>query len=223
VTDGVDESAVIAARALLSREEQTRCDQFRFACDRRDYALSHALLRTSLSRHSDVEPQRWAFDVSAHGKPRLSTPPGLAEQLTFNLSHARGFVACAVTLGTPVGIDVARTDATFDYSPIASTYFSTDEVAHLASCPQDDRMVRFMELWALKEAYAKATGEGLTEAVSDLSFRVERNGIRFRPPHGIDPRAWHFMLFTPQPHYRIALAVEDPHTPAWMFEQGCRS
>jgi 4'-phosphopantetheinyl transferase len=215
LTESLGEPALAVARAMLSDEERSRHDRYRLACDRRDYAVAHALLRASLSRYSEVEPQAWTFDVGAHGRPELTIRAGLGARLTFNLSHARGIVACAITPGAAVGIDVTRTDAAFDYSSIASRYLSPDELVQLDACPPRDRSARFIELWTLKEAYTKATGRGLSEAVSDFGFLIEGDGIRFLPPGNVNPGAWQFGLFALEPHYRIGVAIACRDTPVW--------
>ena len=214
LTESLNEPALAAAHALLSSEERSRFDRYRLARDRRDYAAAHALLRTSLSYYSDVEPQAWTFDVGPYGKPELTIRAGLAG-LAFNLSHARGIVACAITHSAAVGIDVTRTDAAFDCSSIASRCLSPDESVQLDARPPRDRSARFMELWALKEAYTKATGRGLSEAMSDFGFLIEGDTIRFLPPGNVNPRAWQFGLFTLEPNYRIGVAIECRDPLAW--------
>ena len=213
LTESLDAPDVIAARARLSREERTRCDQYRFGCDRRDYVVSHALLRTSLSRYLDVDPKMWTFDAGVHGKPYLTAAAQSGRTLTFNLSHTRGMVACAIASDVPVGIDVVRTDTTFDYPLVASSSFSADELAQLESCRQEeDRAAHFMEVWALKEAYTKATGQGLSADLSGFGFVIDSHVIRFLSPRGVDPHAWQFALFALEPHYRIAVAAECGRT-----------
>src|SRR5215813_3615442 len=90
---------------LLSADEQRRHDRFAFAEDRRDYAAAHALLRRRLSAAVPIPPESWAFEAAPDGKPRLSTACRLDAPLSFNLSHTRGLVACAVAPGVDVGID----------------------------------------------------------------------------------------------------------------------
>ena len=78
LTESWGEPTLARARALLSDEERSRHDRYRLACDRRDYAVSHALLRASLSCDSEVEPQAWTFGVGVYGKPELTIRAGLA-------------------------------------------------------------------------------------------------------------------------------------------------
>ena len=131
----------------------------------------------------------------------------------FNLSHASGIVSCAIAADAAVGIDVERSDLAFDCSPIASRYFSDDEMAQLNRCAPQDRSARFVELWTLKEAYLKATGQGLSEAIRNIGFNVESDRILFRPAGNVDIGAWQFALFTVEPNARIGVAVNCRETP----------
>jgi 4'-phosphopantetheinyl transferase len=205
-TDSMCESALARARALLSPDERSRHDALRHGRDRRDYAAAHALLRTSLSRYGGPEPCAWTFKAGPHGKPDISSPLDPAMPLTFNVSHAPGLVACAIAPGDAVGIDVEDTAARFDCWPVASRYFSPDEITQLEISPPQGRFARFIELWTLKEAYGKATGQGST-VLSDCSFRIDDDRIHFAPPAGAVPGGWQFALFAVQPSFRMAVAI----------------
>ncbi len=211
----LDRSALAAAHALLSAEEKQRHNEFRQPQDRRDYTVAHALLRSALSHYMNIPTDSWTFRVGSCGKPELSVYAGSCANLTFNLSHTRGIVACAIAPGMPVGIDVVRTEPGFEYGAVASRYLSADESVQLDALPARDRSARFMELWALKEAYTKATGRGLSEEVSNVRFLIDGEVIRFLPPRNVDQTRWQFGLFTPAPHFRIALAIECQDTRLW--------
>jgi len=214
LTASMSQPEIAAARRLLSPDERARCDRYRLVSDRRDYAAAHALLRVSLSRCcTNVDPNAWIFDVDAHGKPELMSPRPSAGPLTFNLSHSRGIVACAIAPGTAVGIDVVLIDDEFDYSSIARQCLSSDELVQLEALAPDSRSSRFMELWALKEAYTKATGRGLSERLSDLGFAIDSGRICFLSPRNVASATWRFGLFTPAPQYRLAVAIDCRHTP----------
>lgn len=208
LTESLDDSALAAARSVLSSEECLRHDRFQFARDRRDYAAAHALLRTSLSRYADVSAHAWTFEKDTHGKPKLSPDRcGTGLALTFNLSHARGIVACAIAPGPPVGIDVERTDPTVDWSPVVERYFTRAEIAQLDRCLPSDRAARFAALWTLKEAHIKATGSGLSESLPSPGFDLSGDRIRLLAPANVNAWVWQFTLFAPEPRYRIGVAI----------------
>ena len=219
LTEHLGDRAQIAARGVLSEDERSRCDRYRLAADRRDYAAAHTLLRTSLSRYRNIEPQAWKFVAGTYGKPEHAnrTCPS-RKSLTFNLSRTRGIVACAIAPGAEIGIDVETTNLTFDYSDIMSRYCTREEIAQIERCSKRDRASRFIELWTLKEAYIKAMGGCLTEGLSNFGFQLDGDEIRLVAPGDVDPRTWQFALFAPEPRYRIAVAIACGEVPVWRID-----
>src|SRR5690348_13706484 len=72
-TEGASPQQLAAACAMLSTDEIERHDRLGRTDARRDYALAHALLRTSLSQYFDVAPAKWEFSADSRGKPVLKT------------------------------------------------------------------------------------------------------------------------------------------------------
>jgi 4'-phosphopantetheinyl transferase len=128
---GVPPAALVAHwRTCLDPTELTAADRFRFDEDRATYIAAHWLLRHALTSVGGLPPKEWRFVAGPNGKPRLDRALGPAD-LAFNLSHTRGFVACAVGFGSMIGIDVeacSRTPADLD---IAERFFGASEVAIL--------------------------------------------------------------------------------------------
>jgi len=210
VTDALEEADIATAAAMLSPDEHARYVRLMFARDRRDYAAAHALLRTSLSRYAGVAPRQWRFRTDARGKPSLvATEDGFC--LSFNLSHTHGLVACAITGGAEVGIDVESIDRVVD-DRVAPRFFSARENAALSQCASDAlRARRFFALWTLKEAYVKAIGHGLAHRLDTIAFAVgDDDTIAFMPPADVDATAWHFRLVAPTAHHVLAVAVRQP-------------
>jgi 4'-phosphopantetheinyl transferase len=189
-TERLSAREVASASAVLSPEEQVRLRQLHFPEDRRDFALAHALLRHSLSLYSDTRPEDWQFEAAANGKPFVLQAANAGQKsLVFSLSHTRGLVACAIGSRLALGIDVERLNRRVDIDAIAPLCLSPSELESLKHSPEPERQARFIELWVLKEALAKATGKGLS-------------GLK-EPPGG----EWHFELLRPTPRYRLAIAA----------------
>jgi 4'-phosphopantetheinyl transferase len=212
-TDALDAAAIAAAASVLSDEERERYRRFHFARDARDYAAAHALLRHTLSLGGDRMPAEWQFEKTHAGKPLLiGDGTGRA---SFSLSHTRGMVACAVTSGAEVGVDVECVDRDVDGDEIAARFFAPVEAAQLMDVKGDARRDRFFDLWTLKEALVKALGRGMAVSLRSLAFTVGAGGeIRLDAPD-LDPDAWQFALFTPNPRHRLAVAAtRAPSNPA---------
>jgi 4'-phosphopantetheinyl transferase len=204
---------IAAAVGLLSAEERFRLDQLVFAEDRRDFAVAHGLLRRALSALGDSAPQKWSFVRDRGGKPALA-PHVTRANLAFNLAHTRGLAACVVVNkvnDAQVGIDVERTDIFADVWLVAARCLSCGELEALERVSETRRAERFIEHWVLKEAYVKATGEGLSAPLDEISFAFdETSTIRFEAPHRVQPDRWQFALYAPLPGHRLALAIQRP-------------
>jgi len=207
VTERLAESALAEARDLLSPAERARCDRFRFDRDRRDFAAAHALLRHALTVHEGAPASPWSFEEGVHGKPFLT--PGQSA-LEFNLAHTNGLVACVLTHGGPVGVDVESLDRAVNGDDIAGRYFSPPEILGLQELPGVERGTRFIELWTLKEAYLKAIGVGLSNPLKDFGFDLTgTSALRFDAPPGSVSADWQFALFAPSDRHRMAVAVRS--------------
>jgi 4'-phosphopantetheinyl transferase len=207
-TEALDEAAIAAAASVLSDEERARFDRFHFARDARDYAAAHALLRQTLSNGGHQMPGAWRFEKAPSGKPRLIGDSAVGR--SFSLSHTRGMVACAVTSGAEVGVDVECVDRETDADGIAARFFAPAEAAQLLKLDAGARRDRFFDLWVLKEALVKALGRGMAVSLGTLAFTVGAGGdIRLDAPD-LDADAWQFALFAPSPRHRLAVAVQRP-------------
>ncbi len=208
VTERLDGRSVSVAEAYLSAEEEARRRRFVFEHDRRDFAVAHALLRRTLSLCGDRNPEEWTFVSGPYGKPALAPACRGADALSFNLSHTRGLVACAVTRVADVGLDAECIQRAPDTLSLARRYFSTVEIAELERCSAAEQPVHFTEIWTLKEAFVKAIGEGLSCPLAAFGFTFERAGSLVL--HGLarhHPQAVRFALWAPTAGHRMAVAI----------------
>jgi 4'-phosphopantetheinyl transferase len=194
---------------LLDPGERTRHRRFRFERDRRLFLVAHALLRTTLSRYRDLPPAAWTFRAGAHGRPEIAGPEA-GPPLRFNLAHAHGLAACAVTLGCAVGIDVERRRPIDELSSLARQTLTAEEHRSLQALPAAERATRFLVSWTLKEAYSKARGLGLALPLGSFGFVLEEGGagrIRLVPPADDRDEDWQFQVCRPTAEHHLALAV----------------
>lgn len=194
--------------ALLDPSEQARATRLRNRADQAAYVAAHALLRHMLSKALGGDPRVWAFETGPFGKPALATVH-LRPWLHFNISHARGLVACVIAV-VPVGVDVEASDG--EPFPAVAERFAPGERAMLAKAAGDEYRSIFFRLWTLKEAYLKATGEGLSGRLDLPSFQLDPLRVTLWPSENgsaepSNPDAWRFFEFLPCDGYRLALAV----------------
>jgi 4'-phosphopantetheinyl transferase len=91
----------------------------------------------------------------------------------FNLSHSREIALIAVALGREIGVDVEFIRMDFDWAEIAETFFSPRELNVLRSLPPRSQREAFFDCWARKEAYLKATGEGLSGPLNQTDVLLD--------------------------------------------------
>jgi 4'-phosphopantetheinyl transferase len=202
-----DSDAIVALRPFLDPSERSRADRFRVAADREAYIAAHALIRVMLSRRvADIAPADWRFHVTESGKPVLDPDQGPSD-LHFSLSHTRGLVACAIGWPYALGVDAEawRAQAPLE---LATLYFAPAEARLVAERAPAERRSTFYRLWTLKEAYLKATGQGLTAQLDSFAFNLDP--VRIAVSGSISDPAWHFTEFRPGPEHSLALAVRSP-------------
>lgn len=158
-------------QALLPATELAELAAFDRARTRSERLVARALRRAALSRYAPVGPSHWRFETEAAGRPRLAAGQ-CALDLRFSVSHTRGLVACAVTLGHDVGIDVEHASAIASPLELAERFFSPEEARDIRERSVGERLPRFLRYWTLKEAALKARGEGITTSLHTCAFRL---------------------------------------------------
>jgi 4'-phosphopantetheinyl transferase len=198
-------------RRLLSEDELARHQRFRFDKDKQHFLVSHALLRTVLSKYADVPPQQWQFDLNSHGRPELAQTHALP-WLRFNLSHTNGLVACVVTELVDCGVDVENLTRHCDYRAIARKMFSDTENECLEQLIVEQQSERFFSYWTLKEAYVKARGLGLSLPTNKVSFEMshaDKIGVEFDTIIEDVAEDWQFTLHHPVQSHVLATAIRS--------------
>ena len=185
---------------MLSTEEAKRAAAFRFSADRTRFAVSHAALRSILSTRLGVAPADILFGTGQHGKPYV---PGME----FNLTHS-GDIALVATGHVPLGVDVERI-IPLDTALLARNHFSACEQNILNSIGQAGNLNAFFEIWTGKEAFLKATGQGLTRHTDQFDVTPGPNtevlSTRFDPAAA---RQWHLCRLDVREGYAAALCTK---------------
>lgn len=193
-----------AALALLTDGERARLDRFRFERDRDVALASRALERRALAAVTGIEAAAWRFVTRDDGRPAIAAPAGT--DVAWNVANTVGLVACAVTRGRAIGVDVEpiRADAPAD---VVDSHFAPAERAALRALALADQPRRFVELWTLKEAYVKARSLGLSAPLDRFAFDPATTPPGFRPLPD-DATAWQVEQWWPTDQHCAALCVE---------------
>nr|WP_294543388.1 4'-phosphopantetheinyl transferase superfamily protein [uncultured Rhodopila sp.] len=180
-------------QTVLDATEQARAARFVFNRHRMIYIAAHALLRSVLCQVvAGTKPADWRLVAGQNGEPEawLADRPG---PLSFNLSHTGGMVGLATVASRDeaLGFDLEALDRRINLD-IASHYFCAEEVMWLHRLPPADRPEGFLRLWTLKEAFIKATGEGLARDLASFWFEPELPRIHFEPHDEDAAGDWQF-------------------------------
>ncbi|WP_428929171.1 4'-phosphopantetheinyl transferase family protein [Marinibacterium sp. SX1] len=132
-----------APEAILDAGERDRAGAFVTGADRRRFVAAHWLKRQVLGQITGRDPAGLAFGRGANGKPVLSDGPA------FNISHGGDWVALAIGLTGPVGVDVE----------IGRDEGFWQDVRPVVTGPGDGAFDP-LRLWTAKEAALKCRGTG---------------------------------------------------------------
>jgi 4'-phosphopantetheinyl transferase len=158
-------------KEVLSPDEARRASRFHFAIDRQRFVAARALLRMILAGYLATGPKDVTFVYSKREKPSLG--PACADRaITFNLSHSGGVALYAFARRRELGIDVEQIRGDFDVEAIARRFFSAHEQEQLAALPSPEKIEAFFRCWTRKEAYIKATGDGLSLSLTQFDVAL---------------------------------------------------
>ncbi len=198
----------------LTATEQARADRFHTPQLAQRFIGCRGILRGLLAQTLGIPPETIAFTYNDRGKPQLA--PGLASQpLEFNLSHSQNLVLYGFST-QPLGVDLEHLNQDRQGVTIARRFFSPSEVAVLESfgdSPEErsHQQQAFLRHWVCKEAYVKATGQGLAQDLRSIAVSFQPHAqIHLTQPEPISPSPsfpWQVAELTPSPHSVGALVV----------------
>jgi 4'-phosphopantetheinyl transferase len=192
-------------RSVLGPEEIDRAANFLLDADRQTYIAAHALTRGLLSAISGRPVHSFRFGTDGRGRSGIVSPEGL-EGLQFSLTHTDGLAACAAAIGFACGLDSESRDRKKMQPEIAETILAPSEIDLLRAAPTEFRHETFLRLWTLREAYTKATGQGVSFPRETFSFALDPVGIRFPADNVGAATGWHLFNWSTERHI-LSLAV----------------
>lgn len=158
--------------ARLDGDERQRALGYHREADRERFVVGRSTLRELLGLRLHCSPASVRFVVNAFGKPGLETP----HSLHFNTSHAGDWVLHAFSTMAPVGIDVEAVPPGGLRLADVDMALATPEIEGLMSLPSAARSDALLALWACKEAYVKAWGQGLSRSLRGICLRARPEG-----------------------------------------------
>lgn len=196
-------------RQILSKPEHDRSARFHFDVHRNRYVAAHGLLRWILSEYLLVPPIDLEFGYGTRGKPSIEGP-GSVTRLEFNMAHSEDLALIAVGQDVPLGVDLERVRAIEDAENLVTRFFSKRESVAFERLPETLRPCAFFNLWTRKEAWLKATGEGIGHLLDqvEVSFEPSESAQLLALPAGYSNNApWSIYDVQVKPGFAAALAV----------------
>jgi 4'-phosphopantetheinyl transferase len=154
--------------SVLSPDEVTRAGRFHFEKDRIYFTRCRSALRSLLARYLAIPADEIRFEYLTSGKPQLAAEQN-PRALRFNVSHSANMALIAVGSEHRLGVDIEKIRADIDTTALAERFFSHRERTGLQALPDHLRVPGFFACWTRKEAFLKATGEGLSFPLADFS------------------------------------------------------
>ncbi|MFP4222159.1 MAG: 4'-phosphopantetheinyl transferase family protein [Phormidium sp.] len=210
----------IEDESVLTGAERERARRYRRQEDRHRFVLTRSWLRRLLGVYLDQDPAGLRVETTPEGKPFLAGFPVL-----FNLSHSGDWALLGFCRDRPLGVDV-EAHRSVPVLSLARRFFQTSEVATLEGLPPAEQERLFFEYWTAKEAYLKATGEGLGAlsrlAVDERLLEGERRRLwrcgEDGPTSTFEEQSFEAQRLPLEPGYSAAIVVGPPGG-----ELGCES
>jgi 4'-phosphopantetheinyl transferase len=142
---------------MLCLDERDRANRLQNSHHRRNFVAARGNLREILGAWLDCQPEHIQFGYGDRGKPFVQN-----HRVHFNLAHSQDLAIYVISDDCAVGIDLEYVDQGRNVTQIAKRYFSeTEQALIIGASDRHAQQQTFFKAWTLKEAYAKATGQGI--------------------------------------------------------------
>lgn len=195
---------------VLSSDEIARANRFHFERDRVYFVRCRMALRRLLGKYLAIPAPEIQFKYLANGKPQLEVDQN-PRALQFNASHSADLATIAIGSEHRLGIDIEKIRSDVDTLSLSKRFFSLRERAELQALPEHLRVSAFFACWTRKEAFLKATGEGLSFPLENFSVSVQPDSNPKLEEVNKDTNVgnqWFLADLHISDGYRAALAIE---------------
>ena len=158
---------------ILSDDEKQRADKLKIELKKKQFIVSRSVLRKVISKSIGQPHDDIAVYYGEHNKPFIKDKYN-NKAIEFNVSHSEECVLIALTLGNKIGIDVEKVSPDIDHIALSKRFFSKNENDQLERISSDKKLDTFYRIWTRKEAFIKATGEGMTCGLDKFSVSSKR-------------------------------------------------
>jgi 4'-phosphopantetheinyl transferase len=172
----LDGAPLEALRPLTTTSEHRRARRYEFDADQHRHLAGRALVRLVLARRYGCAPRDLSITEGPHGKPQLDGSVGDETVPKFNVAHTDNVIVAAFGRSHPVGIDVESRTRDADLDGLAQRVFTETELQRWRALSASRRRDVFFRIWTCKEAFLKATGQGLQRAPRTVECAFTETG-----------------------------------------------
>ena len=125
-----------------------------------------------------INPCKLVLERNANGKPYVAGHP----DFYFNISHAGEYVVLAYS-EEPVGVDIERIREQNErvakrcFTESENQFIFNRETGDISEEKSNDINSRFYQLWTMKEAYLKLTGQGISVPLNSFEIDPEKQMV----------------------------------------------
>jgi 4'-phosphopantetheinyl transferase len=189
------------SQQFLEAEEQQRAERFYFERHQRRFSTARTRVREILGLYLDQQPETLVFTYGKQGKPAVIND----RNLHFNVSHTGDSGILAIS-SSPIGVDMEQYSGR-PYSGIARQLFSEQEQQFLAALPPLAQPAFFFRIWALKEAFIKANGLGLSYPLQAITMPLQGTEPVLLEDH-LHEKTWKILHFMPSIAFSAAFCCD---------------
>ena len=208
-----DELQLQFYRETLSSDEIARAERFYFPEHRQRFMAGRGTLRAILGQYLDIAPKQVEFEYQPRGKPLLAAK--FADKgLLFNLSHSQDLALLGISYQHQIGVDLEYIRTMSDLEGLAKRFFSAREYEYLRLLSPAQQQQIFFRYWTCKEAYLKATGDGLVQ-LEEIEIDLTPN----QPSKLLISGDWSLSELTPADNFAAAVVVagSNIHLHCWEY------
>ena len=192
---------------FLDDRERARAERFRFPEDRARFVLGRSLVKTGLGHYLQIPAASIELSYTDRDRPIFLAN----NSIQFSISHTQDLVAVAFTSHAHVGIDVEFMQAKSDLLALAKRILSDDDYQKFQTLPATELTDAFFRIWTRKEAYLKASGEGITDGLQKISVSFSADEITSvqdsRNASNVD--SWRLITLPTPAMYKGSVACDD--------------
>ncbi|MFJ5999407.1 4'-phosphopantetheinyl transferase family protein [Streptomyces sp. NPDC092370] len=194
-----------ALRPLLGPDWQ-RYRRTQDAAARYRFLASRMLIKYTAAAALRTDPAALDLAYKIGGRPFIRG----FDQIDISLSHTEDLITVGISRTGRIGVDAEPAGRTISFEQLHRHMCTPAESAELARMPQDRQASELLRLWTLKEAYAKALGQGLRLGFTEFGFGLDSGVLTTHDGSPASRGAWSFAThLVLSGRYLVSTACQD--------------